>query len=402
MKVCFVTTSFVRSAEDHYARFVYEQAKSLRTVDRDISVVVVAPHAPGLAAAETIDGLQVRRAQYVWPEGFQRLAYQHEGLFETLRASPLAALQLPFLLAAMLFKLWSASGGAQIIHAQWVPTAAIALVVGCFRRIPVVVSVRGADLNTAKISRIGRWLTRAIISRVSYVITVSDEFRDLLKSEIGCPKPLAALYNGVDIEQFRPRDKAACRSALGLPDNRTIALYVGGLIERKGVSILIQALAGAAMPDRSVELYLAGDGPLRDSLKALASAQGIAGQVHFLGEIPKDRVHLWMGAADMLVLPSYSEGRPNVVLEAMANGTPVVATAVNGTNELVTDGEDGLLFKPGDVAGLAACLTRLLRQPGLAAKLSDCGPKKIAALGLTWPAHGRQLMTIYSEVLGGG
>jgi glycosyltransferase involved in cell wall biosynthesis len=401
MKVCFVTTSFIRSADDHYARFVYEQAKSLRSADESTSVVVVAPHAPGLAAREYIDGLEIQRARYFWPNRLQRLAYQHEGLFETLRNSRLATVQLPLLLMALLFRLGRASKSAQIIHAQWVPTAAVALVVGWLRQIPVVVSVRGADLNTARNSRMGRMLTRAIISRVSYVVTVSDEFQDLLASDIGCPKPLAALYNGVDIEQFHPRDRAACRLELGLPKTQTIALYVGGLIERKGVKVLLQALAHRPVSDRPIDLYLAGEGPQLATLKAMASANGLTDRVHFLGSVAKDQMHLWMGAADVLVLPSYSEGRPNVVLEAMATGTPVVATSVNGTTELISDAEDGLLFKPGDVAGLADCLRRLLDQPDLAAKLSISGPEKIRRRGLSWLAHGRQLLSIYHQVLGG-
>ena len=244
-------------------------------------------------------------------------------------------------------------------------------------------------------------LTRAVIGRVNYVVTVSDEFRDLLASEIGCVKPFAALYNGVDTTQFHPRDKDASRRELKLPADRVIILYVGGLVERKGVKTLIQALARVANSGRPMEIYLAGEGPQQNGLKALASAEGLADRVHFLGEIAKDRVHLWMGAADVLVLPSYSEGRPNVVMEAMANGTPVVATSVNGTSELISDGEDGLLFQPGDVAGLAACMNRLLAQPDLAAKLSARGPAKITALGLTWQAHGRRLLSIYHEVLGG-
>ncbi|MGE0119492.1 MAG: glycosyltransferase [Dongiaceae bacterium] len=401
MKVCFVTTSFIRSAEDHYARFVYEQAKSLRSADENTSVVVIAPHAPGLATKEFIDGLEIHRARYFWPTRRQRLAYQHEGLFETLRNSRLAALQLPLLLTAMLLKLWAASKNAQIIHAQWVPTAAVAIVVGWLRRIPVIVSVRGADLNTARTSRVGRALTRAIIGRVKHVVTVSDEFRDLLASEIGCPKPLTALYNGVDVEQFHPRDKVACRSQLGLPKEQAMALYVGGLIERKGVRTLVQALAHGVTPNQPVHLYLAGEGPQLNALKEFAATHGLADRVSFLGGISKGEVHHWLGAADMLVLPSYSEGRPNVVLEAMASGTPVVATAVNGTTEIISDGEDGLLFEPGDVAGLAACMNRLLLEPGLAAKLSVRGLEKIMRLGLTWAAHGRQLLSIYSVMIGG-
>jgi glycosyltransferase involved in cell wall biosynthesis len=84
----------------------------------------------------------------------------------------------------------------------------------------------------------------------------------------------------------------------------------------------------------------------------------------------------------------------------MASGIPVVATAVNGTLELISDGEDGLLFEPGDVAGLAACLRRLLQEPGLAAKLSARGPETIRTRGLSWLTHGRQLLSIYQQVQG--
>ena len=400
MRVCFVTSSFIRSAGDHYARFVYEQAKCLLTAENDVAVIVVAPHAPGLALRERIDGLEIWRARYFWPSSWQRLAYQHEGLFQTVRSSWLAALQLPCLLMAMLIKLWLASRGARVLHAQWVPTAAIALIVGWLRGIPVVVSVRGADLNTALRSAVGRWLTRFIIDRASQVLTVSDEFKDVLASEIRCRKPLAALYNGVDITQFRPRPKAMCRREVGLPEDGPIALYVGGLIHRKGVDVLLRALASdTGFQEQGLSLFLAGEGPQLSSLRAQASAMELEIRVNFVGKVSKNQMHLWMGAADMLVLPSYSEGRPNVVLEAMACGTPVIATAVNGTREVVTDEDDGLLFEPGDAVGLARCMTRLLVEPELAERLSANGPEKIRRLGLSWQAHGRRLMGIYHDIL---
>jgi glycosyltransferase involved in cell wall biosynthesis len=398
VKVCFVTTSFVRSASDHYARFVYEQAKSVREAEPGVSVVVVAPHAPGLADRETIDGLEIHRVRYFWPARLQRLAYRHEGLFETLRGSRLAWIQLPCLLIALMLGLFRGARGATVIHAQWVPTAAIALIVGMLRGISVVVSVRGADMNSARKSRFGRWLTRAIINRVSHVVTVSDEFRDLLLSDLGCRKPVVAIYNGVDTSQFHPRDRSVCRRELGLPPEAPVVLYVGSLIERKGVACLIAALArGVAEP---VGAYIVGEGPQRASLEELAERGDTRGRVHFLGGVAKDRVHLWMGAADMLVLPSYSEGRPNVVLEALASGTPVVASAVNGTTELIRDGEDGLLFRPGDVVGLHTCIVHLLAESELATMLAARGPQRVASLGLSWPDHGRRLLAIYRETVG--
>jgi glycosyltransferase involved in cell wall biosynthesis len=399
VKVCFITTSFIRSAEDHYARFVYEQAKSLQLADGDIDVVVIAPHALGLATHEVLDGLEIHRKQYFWPSGLQCLAYQHEGLFETLRSSPIAAVQLPFLLLAMLVGLVKASKAAQIIHAQWIPTAAIAVLVGRLRRIPVVVSVRGADLNTARKSRLGRAITRAVIARVGHVVTVSDEFQTYLRSELSSSMPITAVYNGVDGQQFHPRDKAQCRRELGMDADRFLALYVGGLIARKGITDLLEALTSDVISECDLDLYIVGEGPQLAELERMSAAKGLTDRVHFVGRVPKDRIHLWMAAADVLVLPSYSEGRPNVVLEAMATGTPVLATRVAGTAELMSDGKEGLLFQPGDVAGLATGLKRLLEDPALATRLSAAGPTAIRSRGLTWQEHGRRLISIYHHLL---
>lgn len=401
MKVCFVTTSFVRSANDHYARFVYEQAKSLRTAEADTEVVVVVPHAPGLAMNEDIGGHEIRRAPYFWPFSLQLNSYRYEGWLETFAVSPLAALQGPMLLLALLFRLWGASRGAQVIHAQWLPSAAIAALVGWLRGIPVVVSVRGVDVNSARKSRLLRAVTRTILRRAAHIVPVSDEFRDALRHEFGCKRPMTALYNGVDTEQFHPRDKLACRRTLGLPEDQKMILFVGSMIKRKGIDTLLKALSHHAVADRSVQLVLAGEGPRMDEMKALAAAEGLADRVRFLGKVGRDEVHLWMSAADMLVLPSHSEGRPNVVLEGMASGLPVVATGVNGTVELISDGKDGLLFEPGDVAGLAARLDRVLRQPELARDLAGRAVEKIRELGLTWIEHGRRLTSIYRDVIEG-
>lgn len=399
MKVCFVTTSFIRSANDHYARFVFEQARSLTRADAEISVVVVAPHGPGLAAQEVIDGIKVRRVRYFFPVSLQRLAYRHEGLFETVRSSWLAAAQLPFLLLALTVALFKESRRADVLHAQWVPTAAIAVLISKLRGIPVVLSVRGADLNAARESWLGQRLTRAVIGRVDYVVTVSDEFRDLLIEGLGSTKPVAALYNGVDTTQFRPRDRGDCRSRLDVPADASIVLYVGGLIRRKGLDTLVEAMSAGPLP-RPVDLFLAGEGPELAHLEALAAEAGSNLHVHFLGKVSRDRIHLWMGAADLLVLPSLSEGRPNVVLEGLSSGTPVAATAVNGTKELIRDGTDGLLFRPGDRDGLLACIRKVLEEPATAAKLSANGPLRIAELGLSWPAHGRRLLDIYRQLTG--
>lgn len=400
MKICFVTTSYIRSASDHYARFVHEQAKSLLDADADASVIVVAPMAPGLPRDESVDGVRILRATYFWPTQFQSLAYQHEGLFATVRRSGLAALQLPVLLCALAARLWSAARGADVIHAQWLPTSVVAIAVGSARRIPVVASVRGADLNSGD-SRIGRAFLGALLRRLDAVVTVSDEFKQRLERDFSGCRIVRAIHNGVDGEQFKPRSIDTCRVSIGLDPQSTVVLYVGGLIERKDVGTLLRSMVEVAAGTRPAELYLAGEGPQEHSLRTLARNLGLADRVHFLGAVSRDSIHLWMGAADVLVLPSLGEGRPNVVIEALACGTPVVATDINGTRELVSGVDDGLLFRPGDASGLAHCLNRVLNDAVLARRLAEGGPRRIEELGLTWRAHGRKLMDLYRLVQGG-
>lgn len=389
MKVCFVTTSFIRSEKDHYARFVYEQAKSLTRLDEPCSVSVVAPHAGGLARRESIDSVDIIRARYFLPERLQRLAYQHEGLFETLKKSPLALLQLPLLLVSLAVRLFSASKGAALIHAQWVPTAAVALFVARLRGIPVIASVRGADLNTAAGSATGRAFTRLILNRVSHIVTVSDEFRAQLRGALEITTPVDSLYNGVDTEQFRPRPAES--KDVPRASDKFVVLFVGGLIRRKGVDTLLEA----ARPLSNVEILIAGEGPERAALEQFADSHSMRDRVRFVGKIDRTDMHDWMQSADALVLPSASEGRPNVVLEALACGLPVLATDIPGTRELIEDRKNGLLFEVGDAGQLREKILTLADDPALAARMSSAGPETIARHRLSWREHGKQLADIY-------
>jgi len=194
---------------------------------------------------------------------------------------------------------------------------------------------------------------------------------------------------------------ADCRTMVGIDGHSAVILYVGGLIDRKDVGTLLKSMSLVRASSRPVALYLAGEGPREQSLRALARDLGLSDRVHFLGAVSRGDIHVWMGAANVLVLPSLSEGRPNVVIEALANGTPVVATEIDGTRELISSEEDGLLFQPGDVAGLARCLERVLGDADLAGRLAAGGPRRIERLGLTWYGHGRRLMSLYRQVQGG-
>ncbi len=191
--------------------------------------------------------------------------------------------------------------------------------------------------------------------RAGAVITVCQALKDRL-CEIGAaPDRITVLRNGVDLQLFHPQDRDAPRLKYGVTGK--VALSVGHLIARKAHDLVIRAVAG--MPD--VTLLIAGEGPERGALIALAASLGIAGRVRFLGQVAPGALAEIYAAADVLVLASSREGWANVLLEAMASGTPVVATNVNGTPEVIADPRLGVLVEERSAPALARAI-RALRE----------------------------------------
>ena len=171
------------------------------------------------------------------------------------------------------------------------------------------------------------------------------------------------MLNGVDADLFHPRDRASARADLGhAGDTRRWMLYVGRLEQAKGVLDLLEAFSLLARRRNDIRLVLVGDGSARGAL-ARAAADDLGDRVLVAGPRPHDEVPRWMAACDALVLPSWAEGTPNVILEALACGRRVVATRVGGAPDLVTGPELGELVPPRQPALLAEALGRAADNP---------------------------------------
>jgi glycosyltransferase involved in cell wall biosynthesis len=254
---------------------------------------------------------------------------------------------------------WLAAGGrAAILDAHFLyPDAVAAALIGRRLGVPTVLNARGSDVNVKCATPYMLRAVRAAAAASSALITVSAALaRRLQELDVRAPR-LEVLTNGVDLEKFRPRDRAALRAALGV-DGRVLA-SVGHLVEAKGHRLAIEALA--AFPDAT--LLIAGEGPARKALARTAERAGVAARVRFLGLVPHERIAHVYGAADALVLASAREGMPNVVLESLACGTPVVATDVGGIGEVLTAPEAGRLMSARSTAALRDALASLLAAP---------------------------------------
>jgi len=208
-----------------------------------------------------------------------------------------------------------------------------------------------------------RPILRAALRSARFTLGVSRPMVDALL-RLGVPVDRAVLLpNGVDRALFYPRDRAACRQALGLPAEGRVVLFVGDLVPEKGVGELVAAWTALRRAAREpVHLVLVGEGSLRAALEEEARALGDRARTRLVvaGPRPHPEVAEHLGACDVLALPSWHEGTPNVVLEALASGRPVVATRVGGIPDAVPEGQAGLLVPPRDPRGLAFALEAAL------------------------------------------
>lgn len=253
--------------------------------------------------------------------------------------------------------------------------------------LPVTVTARGTDLSLIPQFPGPRKMILEAAANASAMITVCQALKDTLVEMGVAPDRVTVLRNGVDLELFRLVDRQAARKALGLT-RRTLA-SVGLLIDRKGHHHIIRALK--QLPE--TDLLIAGDGPDRRALERLAQEEGVSDRVRFLGSVDQNRLREIYNAVDALVLASSREGWANVLLEAMACGTPVVASAVWGTPEVVARPEAGVLMPSLDPQGVAAGVTSLF------AAYPDHAATRRYAEGFNWDATTQGQLTLFRAIL---
>ena len=222
-----------------------------------------------------------------------------------------------------------------------------------FLRRPFLITARGSDINVLPRFAVPRCWIRWAARRASALVTVSDALRTRLLGLGIEGGTVHVVRNGVDLELFAPRDRAACKSRLGVGAKTLVS--VGNLIALKGHDLVIRALQ--LLPGYA--LLIVGEGELRKPLEELADALRVGDRVRFLGAVRQAELAEIYNAADALVLASSREGMPNVLLEAMACGTPVVATAVGGVPEVVKGEAAGVLVEQRDAGSIAAAVRHL-------------------------------------------
>lgn len=250
-------------------------------------------------------------------------------------------------------------------HYYYPDGVAAALLAKWFKR-PLVVTARGSDINLIANYLLPRRLMLWASRVASASIGVSGALAAKM-AQLGMDaNKVLTFRNGVDLQKFRPIDQQQARDQLGWPNSVTL-ISVGNLVENKGHQIAIEALP--RLP--GVRLIIVGEGAERGALQSLAGRLLVEARVTFAGRVEPEKLHVWYSAADMLVLASSREGWPNVLLEAFACGTPVVATSVGGIPEIVRSEEVGRLMAARTSEALVVAVQSLLSCPPARTQVRD-------------------------------
>jgi teichuronic acid biosynthesis glycosyltransferase TuaC len=244
-----------------------------------------------------------------------------------------------------------------IMLAYWIyPEGYAAIRVGRKLGIPVILGSLGSDLLKIN-DPFTRKATAAAVRDADGIIGVSADLTRKAVEFGARPERAWTVPNGCNRSIFYRRDRAAQRALLGVDGGAKVVMFVGWIAALKGVPELLEAVARL----KDVQLVCIGDGPLRGRLEERSREPDLNGRVRFTGRQNAEVVGQWLGAADLLCLPSYSEGCPNVVVEALSSGRPVVASRVGGIPELVNENV-GMLVAPGDVDALTSALAAVLER----------------------------------------
>lgn len=255
---------------------------------------------------------------------------------------------------------------------------------------PVVNMSIGSDINRIG-DPISAWYTRTLLREEDFLVTVSEDLRKKAVAMGAPPAKTRTILNGCNLEVFHPDNRIQAREQLGIDSSVEAVVYVGRLDLTKGLLELVDAAVKLHPSRPALHVFMVGDGPDKAAIENKILSNSAAGYIHLIPGCAFDEVAVWMTAAELVTLPSYMEGCPNVVLEALACGRPVVATNVGGIPEILND-SCGRLVPPREPAKLAEALAAVLDHSWDAAAIS-------AHESRSWSTTAAELLKVFENVV---
>ncbi len=391
MRILHVVTAFPRTPDDVIVPWLVELLKRLQAAGHEVEVFTSSYRG---APDQVFAGITVHRFRY-FPRRWESLTHE-EAAPDRMKRSLLFRLMPACFVVAGMAAVWRLCRRTRydVIHVHWpLPLALFGWAAQRARPARLVTTFYGVEL---------RWVKRALpflkgflawaARRSDRVVAISTYTAGELRELVDVPIEVIPYSTSLpDVDQ-----------APAAQDGTGPVLFVGRLVERKGVAHLIEAIA--RLEPVGLRLEIVGDGPERPRLEALAQRLGVASRVAFRGKIPPDELQASYARAAVCVLPSVldargdTEGLGVVLLEAMNHGTPVIASRVGGIPDIVEDGVSGLLVPPGDAATLAAAVRRLRDDPALARRMGEAGRRRLREQ-FRWQAIVQRWLDLYAAVI---
>ena len=375
MKILAISHLFPNFKETRYGIFVARQLSELNRLSAEITVIVPRVWCPELLRRFDRWKNQDHKCPLREFEGIETISVPYlrlPGNFYN-RWSGLAAFRAMKNKALELHK----SRKFDVIYAtDFFPDGDAAVRLARHLKIPAACLCIGVDVNiTAHSSNIIHRHFVRTVKALNGTLACGQSVADGIKAITG--KSPLCVYGVLDLEEFSPvQDKIPARKDLSLPSDKTIILYAGYLTKRKGVYELLEAIYGARKKCPDILLVICGAGPEEKTLRRVIREKGIEDIVLMAGEVEPERMNKWMQASDLFVLASHTEGMPNVIMEAMACGLPVVATAVGGLTGAIGDCDGALLVPAGSVEELEKAIVKVISNDQLQKSMRTTARKK--------------------------
>jgi glycosyltransferase involved in cell wall biosynthesis len=388
-RILVLTTSYPSDDQDPSGIFIAKLLGAIK--DRGYSIKVVAPSNGSFYGRRCLHGIDMVRFGYFRPRSLEKLTRGAGGIPENMAESLLARLQIFPMMIAFLYVALREVRDSDAVYANWLGAGIIGALVNLFTRKPLLVSFRGDDGYLARDRFFWRVLTKWVTRRSTCVAPVSAELMRIMLN-LGLPKAKCHLPQfGVDTAMFHPP------RGLRPAGDEVRLLFVGSLIPRKGLHDLLEALGDPRL--RQVRLIVVGEGALAPRLTALCESLGLKEQTEWLGTVPPAEVARLMRSSDLLCLPSYMEGRPNVVNEAMASALPVIATRIGGIPDMVEEGKTAFLHDPGNVEELRGHIRKLVEDAELRNKMGQAGHDFLIKSGVSWDSTAEEFDLLFSRLM---
>jgi glycosyltransferase involved in cell wall biosynthesis len=398
-----VTTSYPRFPGDSIGTFMEPIAKGVAARGHDVHLV--APWHPLLRRPKQEDGVSFHFYKYAPLRSLNVFGYAGAMKADVaLRGAAYAVAPLALAQGWRIARKIARRHHATVMHGHWVVPGGITAALA-EPSLPLVVSLHGSDVYVAETLAPARTAARMAFARAGAITACSDDLATRAIALGADPSRVEVVPYGVDAGRFKPdpAGRAEVRARIAVPDGTALVFTAGRLVKKKGFEYLIDAVAklSATIP---VVLAIGGEGDLQSELRERIARSGAPAAIKLLGNLTQDEVAVHLAAADVVVVPSVRDdsgnvdGLPNVVMEALASGTPLVTTAAGGIGAVVTDGRTALVVPERDVAATAAAIRRVIDEPQMAGSLAAAA-RELAMTRFGWAGAAERFEACYGRAL---